>query len=384
MKALVTGGAGFIGSHLVDRLLEEGYEVRILDNLEPRVHPKGMPPWIPKDTEFIYGDVRVKEVLKKALRGVEVVFHQAAYQDHMLDFSKFLHVNSVSTALIQEILLELQREGSGKQVQKLIVASSQAVYGEGQYRCRSDGCSMSEAGVIHPQSRIEELLQSRQWEPICPECKEPMEKLLLQEEYHNPYNAYAISKLSEEMAAVRLGKLYGIPTVALRYSIIQGPRQSLYNQYSGICRIFCLRLLNGLPPVIYEDGYQRRDYTHINEAVEANMVVLRDPRADYQVFNVGSGLDITVREYAEALIQKLGKNVEPLIPGEYRLGDNRHSVSDISKLKSLGWTPRHTLEEIFEDYISWIQEHGDLDDYFQDAEKAMREQGVVRSATVSS
>lgn len=381
MKALVTGGAGFIGSHLVDRLLVEGYEVRILDNLEPRVHPKGIPPWIPKDAEFIHGDVRVKEMLKRALRGVEVVFHQAAYQDYMLDFSKFIHVNSVSTALIQEILLELQREGSGKQVQKVIVASSQAVYGEGQYQCRNEECSLSKAEVIQPQSRPQEQLQSGQWEPICPECKEPMENLRLREEYHNPYNAYAISKLSEEMAAVRLGKLYGIPTVALRYSIVQGPRQSLYNQYSGICRIFCLHLLNGLSPIIYEDGYQRRDYTHINEVVEANMVVLRDPRANYCVFNVGSGMEITVREYAESLIEKLGKDMEPLILGEYRVGDNRHSISDISKLKSLGWTPQHGLEEIFEDYISWIQGQGDLGEYFKEAEKAMREQGVVRSVT---
>jgi dTDP-L-rhamnose 4-epimerase len=206
-----------------------------------------------------------------------------------------------------------------------------------------------------------------------------MEKLLLREEYHNPFNAYAISKLSEEMAAVRLGRLYEIPTVALRYSIVQGPRQSLYNQYSGICRIFCLRLLNRLPPIVYEDGYQRRDYTHINDVVEANMTVLRDPRANYQVFNVGSGIEITVREYADRIRQKLGKNLEPLISGEYRVGDNRHSVSDISKLKSLGWEPRLGLEEIFEDYISWIKKQGDIGEYFKDAEKTMREQGVVRS-----
>ncbi len=379
MKALVTGGAGFIGSHIADRLLEEGYEVRIFDNLDPRVHPKGIPPWVPRHAEFIRGDVRAKEILKKAHQGVQVVFHQAAYQDLMLDFSKFFHVNSVSTALIQEILVELQREGTGNQVEKVIVASSQAVYGEGQYRCRNEDCSLSRNGVIQPPSRPQKQLQIGQWEPICPECKEPMERLLLREEYHNPYNAYAISKLSEEMAALRLGKLYDIPTVALRYSIVQGPRQSLYNQYSGICRIFCLRLLNRLPPIIYEDGYQRRDYTHIADVVEANMVVLRDPRANYRIFNVGSGLEVTVREYAEALIQKLGKDLEAIIPGEYRVGDNRHSVSDITKLKSLRWAPQRGLEDIFEDYISWIQRQGDLGDYFREAEKSMREQGVVRS-----
>ncbi len=140
-----------------------------------------------------------------------------------------------------------------------------------------------------------------------------------------------------------------------------------------------MRLLNGLPPLIYEDGNQRRDYTHISDVVEANMVVLRDSRANYQAFNAGSGLEVTVREYAEALIQKLGKDLEPLIPGEYRVGDNRHSVSDTKKLKSLGWAPRRGLDEIFEDYISWIQAQGDLGEYFNEAEKSMREQGVVKS-----
>jgi dTDP-L-rhamnose 4-epimerase len=206
-----------------------------------------------------------------------------------------------------------------------------------------------------------------------------MAHLELKEEYHNPYNAYAISKLAEEMAAVRLGRLNGIPTVALRYSIVQGPRQSLYNQYSGICRIFCLRLLNELPPIIYEDGLQKRDYTHIDDVVEANWLVLKDPRADYQVYNVGSGLEITVREYAEALRRKLGKDIAAVIPGEYRLGDNRHSVSDISKLKTLGWAPAKGLEHIFKDYVDWIQQQSDLGRYFQEAEKLMREMGVVKS-----
>lgn len=384
MKALVTGGAGFIGSHLADRLLEEGYEVRILDNLEPRVHPKGKPAWVPREAEFIQGDVRDAETLAKALKGVQVVFHQAAYQDYMPDFSKFLHVNSVSTALIQEIIVGSRQAGgiysrAGAKVEKVIVASSQAVYGEGQYRCNNSSCSRYQAGVIQPETRSQVQLQQGQWEMLCPDCGEPLGHLPLREEYHNPYNAYAISKLAEELTAVRLGRLQGIPSVALRYSIVQGPRQSLYNQYSGICRIFCLRLLNNLPPIIYEDGLQRRDYTHIQDVVEANISVLKDSRADYQVFNVGSGLEITVQDYAKALISKLNKEIEPELPGEYRLGDNRHSVSDIAKLKALGWEPRHSLEDIFQDYLSWIQNQGDLGRYFLEAEQAMRAQGVVRA-----
>ena len=392
MKALVTGGAGFIGSHIADRLLEEGYEVRILDSLESRVHPKGKPPWIHKDFEFIQGDVRDRETLARAMDGVQVIFHQAAYQDYMHDFSKFLHVNSVSTAMIHELILDQSKElrEKGRAVEKVIVASSQAVYGEGQYRCARAAChgQANELGgmagdkqgtIIQPISRSQEQLKRGQWEILCPRCGEPMEFLRLKEEYHNPFNAYAISKIAEEMAAVRLGRLHDIPTVALRYSIVQGPRQSIYNQYSGICRIFCVRLLNDLPAIIYEDGLQRRDYTHIEDVVEANMAVLRSEQANYQVFNVGSGLEITVLEYAQALTKRLGKDIEPLIPGEYRLGDNRHSVSDISRLKEIGWEPRRNLDEIFEDYLAWIEQQGDVGEYFCEAEKAMREQGVVRS-----
>ena len=382
MKALITGGAGFIGSHLADRLLREGYAVRILDNLELRVHPKGKPAWVPKEAEFILGDVRDLGTLARALDGVRVVFHQAAYQDYMQDFSKFLHVNSVSAAAIQEIIAAGRcGGGAGTQVEKVIVASSQAVYGEGQYRCQDPKCPG--ADLLQPESRGQEQLQQGQWELLCPYCRQPMQNERLREEYHNPYNAYAISKLAEELAALRLGKLHGIPTVALRYSIVQGPRQSLYNQYSGICRIFCLRLLNGLPPIIYEDGFQKRDFTNIEDVVSANLVVLKDVRADYQAFNVGSGQEITVRQYAEALIQKLGLALEPRISGEYRVGDNRHSVSDISKLKSLGWAPEFGLEKILTDYLSWIREQGDLGQYFREAEQAMRQQGVVRSVQPS-
>ena len=380
MKALITGGAGFIGSHIADRLLVEGYDVRILDNLESRVHPNGKPKWLSKEVEFIQGDVRDKETLELALKGIQVVFHQAAYQDYMPDFSRFFHVNSVSSALIHEIIVanRLARKSKAKSVEKVVVASSQAVYGEGQYQCVNPDCIKFNLGMIQPETRNQEQFQRGQWEVCCPGCGEPMSHLKLSEEYHNPYNAYAISKIAQEMAAVRLGKLHGVPTVCLRYSIVQGPRQSLYNQYSGICRIFCLRLLNNLPPIIYEDGLQRRDYTHIDDVVEANMLVLRDSRADYQVFNVGSGLETTVREYANILIQRLGRKVEPLIPGKYRVGDNRHSVSDISKLMTLGWSPRYNVRKIMDDYIAWIQKQADIGEYFSQAEKTMKEQGVVK------
>ncbi len=370
MKALVTGGSGFIGSNIVDRLLIEGHEVKILDNHESRVHPKGMPDYIPQEVELIEGDVCSKRDLRKAMEGVEVIFHQAAYQDYMPDYSKFIHSNAVSTALIYEIINE-----DALPIEKVIVASSQAVYGEGQYLC-------VEHGFIQPRARSQEQLRKSDWEIRCPICSEYMKPLGLKEERVNPYNQYALSKYSQELIALRLGRLLDIPTVALRYSITQGPRQSLYNQYSGICRIFCLRLLNNKPPIIYEDGGQRRDYVHIDDVVDANMLVLRSDQANFRAFNVGSGKAVTVLEYAELLMQKIGKQMEPLIQGEYRLGDNRHSVSDISRIKAIGWTPKGRLENILDDYIAWIREIGDLSEYFQEADRAMREMKVVRKTRV--
>ena len=379
MRALVTGGAGFIGSHITDRLLSMGYDVRILDNLEPRVHPKGKPSWISKDAEFLMGDVRDKDTLIKALEGVQVVFHEAAYQDYMPDFSKFFHTNTVGTSLIYEIIVERKLD-----IKKVVVASSQAVYGEGQYKCRNAECGLrlpagqaGNAEPIQPQSRSREQLERGECELKCPNCNAEMENLMLSEEYANPYNQYAISKYAQELTAIRLGKLHGIPTTALRYSITQGPRQSLYNQYSGICRIFSLRLLNNLPPIVYEDGHQKRDYVHIDDVVDANMLVLQKEESNYEVYNVGSGRATTVLEYAQNLSSKLGKHIKPLISGEFRLGDNRHSVSSIERLKNLGWSPKRSLDDIFVDYINWLNSMGDLSNYFSEAEKTMRVSGVI-------
>lgn len=374
MRALVTGGAGFIGSHITDRLLSMGYNVRILDILEPRVHPKGKPSWIPEDAEFLMGDIRNKDTLLKALEGVQVVFHEAAYQDYMPDFSKFFHTNTVGTSLIYEIIVEKKLD-----IKKVIVASSQAVYGEGQYRCSNAECSRQNE-VLQPRSRSREQLEKGEWELKCSHCGHDMESLMLSEEYANPYNQYALSKYAQELAAIRLGKLHGIPTTALRYSITQGPRQSLYNQYSGVCRIFSLRLLNNLPPIIYEDGQQKRDYVHIDDVVDANMLVLEKDEANYEAFNVGSGKVTTVLEYVQKLTSKLGKHIKPLIPGEFRLGDNRHSVSSIERLKNLGWSPKEILDDIFVDYINWINSIGDISDYFTEADKSMRSSGVILSA----
>jgi dTDP-L-rhamnose 4-epimerase len=364
MRVLVIGGAGFIGSHLVDRFLKEGFQVRVLDSLDSKIHPHGKPSYLSPEVEFIKGDLTDRKALLHALREIDVVSHQAAYQDYMLDFSRFLHVNAVGTALLYELVVSERLK-----VKKIIVASSQAVYGEGQYVCQ-------EHGKFLPVPRGQQLKEGK-WEVRCPECGCESQPALLSEEYTNPYNQYAVSKLAQEKTALGLGWLHGIPSVALRYSITQGPRQSLFNHYSGICRIFVSRALGGKPLLIYEDGRQTRDFVHVQDVVEANMLVLRKDEADFQAFNVGSGRSTSVLDYAQAVREKVQRSVDFLLPGEYRRGDNRHSVSSIAKLKALGWSPKRGLSTILEDFLDWVKQTGGIPEELQDAYSDMKESGVV-------
>lgn len=365
LRVLVTGGAGFVGSHLVDRFLKDGYRVRVLDLLDPKVHPEGRPVYIPEGVEFLRGDVTDRSLLLMALEGVDVISHQAAYQDYMPDFSKFMQVNGVGTSLLYELIVQ-----SKLKVKKVIVASSQAVYGEGQYKC-------GEHGFFLPAPRSQEQLFRRDWELRCPQCGKHAKQCFLEEGFVNPYNQYAVSKLAQEKMALGLGWLHGIPTVALRYSITQGPRQSLFNQYSGICRIFVGRALKGEPLIVYEDGRQTRDFVHISDVVEANMRVLQSDEANFQAFNVGSGKATTVLEYAKLVRSKLSSNVELNFSGEYRRGDNRHSVSNVEKLGSLGWSPKGDLSKILDDFLAWVDNIGGIPSQIEDAYAAMRRAGVV-------
>lgn len=367
MRVLVTGGAGFIGSHVVDLLLKQGHQVRILDSLTPPVHIENkIPDYVPSEAEFVHGDVRDRAAWERALPDIDWVYHFAAYQDYLTDFSKFFHVNTVGTALLYEIIVAQKLP-----IQKVVFASSQATYGEGKYECAKDG-------VQYPPLRPLEQLAKRDWEPHCPVCDGPMKPLVTDEARVTPHNQYAMSKYTQEMIGLNLGRRYNIPSVGMRFSIVQGPRQSFRNAYSGVLRIFTTRLLANHAPVCYEDGGQWRDYVSVHDVARALLLVMQDSRADYQVFNVGGGREITVKEYARLIAREMGKPIEPTIPGDFRFGDTRHIVSDISKLRSLGWEPQVPFEKIIAEYVAWARTQADVRDYYEEAEKQMLAMGTIR------
>ncbi|MCK4591705.1 MAG: NAD-dependent epimerase/dehydratase family protein, partial [Candidatus Latescibacteria bacterium] len=296
----------------------------------------------------------------------DVVYHLAAYQDYLPDFSTFFQVNTVGTALLYEVAVEKRLE-----LKKVILASSQAVYGEGCYYCSR--CDKS----IMAQQRTREQLEQGQWDIACCHCGGPGEYVPGREEMANPQNQYAISKYSQEQIALNLGYRYQIPTVVMRYSIVQGPRQSFYNAYSGANRIFCLSLYLGKSPPIYEDGQQMRDYANIEDVIDANLLVLDNPQADYQVYNVGGGKAYTVLEFYRIVQNAFDTDIPAQLDGSFRVGDTRHAVSDISRLKALSWQPRWTPEKSVRDYRRYLEEQTDIEDVLEYQNRKMKELGVV-------
>jgi dTDP-L-rhamnose 4-epimerase len=398
-RILVTGGAGFIGSHTVDALLAAGYQVRILDNLQPRVHPKGKPSWVPSEAEFMQGDVADRRDLSAALEGMHGVVHLAAYQDYLPDFSSFIHTNAESSALLFELIVSDRQKFP---VRKIVFASSQSVCGEGRYLCAggndvshtpyasqvvgrvlSNGHSGHGHGVITPGPRSVDHLRSGDWEIQCPKCGQPLTPLLIDEATVYPHTAYAISKYTIEMLADRLGRRYGIPTACMRYTYVQGSRNSFYNAYSGIARRFAMRIMHGLPPVVYEDGQQLRDYVNVRDVARANVIALERDDADFQVLNAGGGRAVTVLEFARMMLDAYGSRLEPQVAGEFRLGDTRHTVSDISRMRALGWEPTIPVEENVREYIAWLGTQTVSRDYLLEAERVMQESGVVQTAAVA-
>jgi dTDP-L-rhamnose 4-epimerase len=368
MKILVTGGAGFIGSHTCDQLLALGHDVVVLDALNPPVHRDKLAAYLPQGVEFYQGDTRNRDLMTNLLRRVDAVYHFAAYQDYLPHFSQFSDVNVVTTALLFEIIVAERLE-----MARVVVASSQAAMGEGLYWCPVDGEKT-------PGMRSASVLAAGQWDIPCPECGGELEMRATPERISNPENPYGMSKLAQEMVAVNLGRRYDIPAVALRYSIVQGPRQSVYNAYSGACRIFCLSYMLGTAPTVYEDGAAIRDYVNIHDVVDANVRVLEDDRAIGRVFNVGGGHGITTRDFADIVMRQYGSDRETMVSGEYRFGDTRHILSDISAIRGIGWEPRRTPTESVAEYAKWLEGMDGLDGVLAEANARMRALGVVRKS----
>lgn len=369
MNVLITGGAGFIGSHTADALLARGAKVRVLDSLEPPVHPKREPPrYLDPRIELVQGDVRDEKVLLDSLRGIDAVYHLAAFQDYLPIFSRFFDVNVTSTALLYELIVRERLP-----VRKVVVASSQAALGEGLY-LDADGRSCL------PDIRTDAQLSRGEWECAAPTgARGPLTWRPTDETVANPQNQYGISKIAEERVALFLGKRYGIPSTAMRYSIVQGPRQSFYNAYSGACRVFCLALHQGSDPVIYEDGRQVRDFVNIHDVVDANLLVLDDARSDYEMFNVGGDVAVTVAEFASIVAGVFGRaDYRPAPSGKYRFGDTRHIFSDVSKLRRLGWAPRRTVRESVVAYKAWLDQAESVKDILDYCQRQMAAMNVVR------
>ena len=369
-SALVTGGAGLIGSHIADLLVGEGWQVRVLDNLEPQTHRRGRPSWINDRAEFIEGDLRDRETISAALDKIDIIFHQAAYGGYMPDIAKYVHVNSFGTAQMLEIIRE-----KNLPIRKIVVASSQAVYSEGAGICPKHS-------LVFPNVRPIEQLRTGDWSVRCPICN------AVTESAPTPENApvggetvYGLTKVDQERLVLLWGKQVGIPTVALRYSCTYGPRQSIFNPYTGVIAIFCTRLLNNLPPILYEDGEQTRDFSFVEDIARANLLVAETDKLDGLPVNVGSGPGVPIREIAEQISDALEIHIAPEAKGEFRPGEMRHLTTDATRIRASGYGPQVDLATGIGRYLDWIRAQTDIRDYFSEAEKILRNRGIVHKVT---
>jgi dTDP-L-rhamnose 4-epimerase len=365
-RALVTGGAGLIGSHVADLLVREGWRVRILDNLEPNTHRRGKPAWINRDAEFVHGDLRDRATIENALSDIDIVFHQAAYGGYMPEMAKYVQVNSFGTAQMLEIIRE-----KNLAIKKVIVASSQAVYSEGAGEC-------SKHGLVFPKVRPVEQLQHGDWSVRCPICHQPTTSVATPEEAPvGGETVYGLTKVDQEKLVLLWGKQVGIPAVALRYSCTYGPRQSIFNPYTGVIAIFCTRLLNNLPPVLYEDGEQTRDFSFVEDIARANLLAATTDALDGGPVNVGSEKGVTVREISQRISDALGIRIAPEINGEFRPGEMRHLISGTDTIRAAGYAPQVDLAEGIDRYLDWIRSQSDVRDYFSEASETLRNKGIV-------
>ena len=371
MKVLVTGGAGFIGSHLVDGLLRGGHTVRVLDALAAQVHGRegGRPEHLAPEAELIVGDVRDRAALGRALDGVEAVFHQAAavgIGQSMYEIERYVSANSVGAAvLLEEVARRRDR------IRKLVVASSMSLYGEG-------ACRDAAGRLVFPPPRSVAQFESRAFELRDASGAELAPAPTPETKPLHPTSVYAITKRDHEELFLTVGDAYGIPAVALRYFNVYGPRQALSNPYTGVMAIFSARLLNGRAPLIFEDGLQSRDFVHVSDVVQANLLALESGAAGGRVYNVGTGRGTTILRVAEELARQLEVPLAPELPGRFRAGDVRHCIADISRIRAeLGYEPRVSLEQGMKELLEWLRTQS-AEDRVDEATRELSERGLAR------
>jgi dTDP-L-rhamnose 4-epimerase len=369
-KVLVTGGAGFIGSHVVEMLLDEGHEVVVYDALVEQVHRGVGPAYVPEGAEFIHADMADRAALRAALTRADSVVHLAAevgVGQSMYEISRYVEANTSGTASLLDVIVN-----DGLNIGRVVVASSMSGYGEGAYTC-------SEHGEVHPGLRSAEQLAAQRWDPVCPICRVPVDPIPTAETKPlRPTSVYAISKMDQELLCLSVAEAYDFDAVALRFFNTYGPRQALSNPYTGVAAIFSSRLLNGRAPLAFEDGAQLRDFIHVTDVARAVVASLHSPEAGGHAINVGVGDPLTVTDVAMSLARALGVEIEPEITSTARAGDIRHCYADMRLARQvLGFVPRVSFADGVEELIAWVSEQT-ADDMVDRARLELTSRGLAR------
>jgi dTDP-L-rhamnose 4-epimerase len=371
-RVLITGGAGFVGSHIVDELLDAGYEVTVYDALVDQVHDE-LPKYLSDDVKFIQADIRDDDALHNALRQTDILSHQAAavgVSQSMYEIEEYVDINTLGTAKLLDIVVN----DDEVTLDKMVIASSMSLYGEGQYYC--EDCD----SIKNPGLRPKNQLQNAEWQMKCPDCGMELEHIPTPESKPaQPTSVYAITKKDQEELCLSVGRAYDIPTVALRYFNIYGSRQSLENPYTGVCAIFSSRIKNGNPPLIFEDGNQVRDFIHVSDIARANKLAIEREDANMEAINIGTGTPTSINEVADALIELYGQesDLKPEIAGEFRAGDIRHAYADTTKAEHLlGFEADVEFRNGLQELVQWARAQDSMD-LFDSAYEELEEKGLV-------
>lgn len=372
---LITGGAGFIGSNLSNKLIEKGYVITVLDNLSKQIHGDDQNSILYQSVKdkvnFIKGDVSNKLDWERALKNQDAIIHLAAETgtgQSMYEISRYNDVNIMGTAHMLDILANKEHN-----IKKIIIASSRSIYGEGKYTCETHG-------VVYPNERLEEDMSNGIFNPICNNCGKSLELLATDEDSKiHPSSIYGISKQQQEQMILLMGKALSIPAVSVRYQNVYGPGQSLSNPYTGILSIFSTRIFNGNNIDIYEDGLESRDFVYIDDVVNGTILALEKDEANYQIFNIGSGVATTVNEVASTLKKLYKSDIEINISGKFRKGDIRHNYADLSKVKSiLGFEPKYNFLDGITKFVDWVKTQEVKEDKYEESLEELRNKGLIK------